>query len=152
MHLRRLRPEDAAAVLRLEELGMTAPWSAAQVTAELAHTLSEGFGAERDGCLHGFALFRNWADECELLRIVVHPWERRQGIAAGLLHFALAECAALGCEVCFLEVRASNTPALALYAGLGFEQDGLRKNYYDNPVEDALTFHKDLLQIERRSR
>lgn len=145
---RRLGPEDAGAVAALEAAGMTGPWSAAQVAAELAHPACRGFGAEREGRLQGFALLRLFAPECELMRIVVDPAARRRGLAAGLLRSAFAELAAAGCETCFLEVRAGNAPALALYAALGFARDGLRKNYYENPVEDALLLHKNLLQTQ----
>lgn len=43
-----------------------------------------------------------------------------------------------------LEVRDSNLPAIALYASLGFEQIGLRKNYYQHPKEDARILRKEL--------
>ena len=127
----------------LDSLPMS--WKDAQTAAELGHPACRGFGAERDGRLLGFALFRLFAPECELMRIAVAPAERRRRIAARLLGLAWAELADAGCATCFLEVRAGNAPALALYAAQGFERDGLRKNYYDNPVEDALLFHKNLL-------
>ena len=46
--------------------------------------------------------------------------------------------------LCFLEVRAHNAPALALYAALGFESVGRRKNFYKNPPEDALVMRAEL--------
>ena len=145
MRVRRLGPGDAAAAAEIEAAAMPGPWTPAQTAAELAHPACRGFGAERDGRLLGFALFRLFAPECELMRIAVAPAERRRGIAARLLRLAWEELADAGCATCFLEVRAGNVPALALYAAQGFTRDGLRKNYYDNPVEDALLFHKNLL-------
>ena len=43
-----------------------------------------------------------------------------------------------------LEVRKSNQPAIGLYEKLGFTRDGLRKNYYENPIEDAVLMSKRL--------
>jgi ribosomal-protein-alanine N-acetyltransferase len=54
------------------------------------------------------------------------------------LEAVIAEAAHLGATLLTLEVRASNQPALRLYARAGFERTGLRTNYYSNPVEDAL--------------
>ena len=49
-----------------------------------------------------------------------------------------AEAARLGVDSATLEVRRSNTPALRLYAKAGFSEAGVRRNYYTQPVEDAL--------------
>jgi len=43
-----------------------------------------------------------------------------------------------GVSYIFLEVRPSNKTAVALYKKLGFQKLGLRKNYYHNPIEDAI--------------
>ena len=78
------------------------------------------------------------ADEMSLLSLAVHPAARRQGIARALHHAALA---ALRPAVAFLEVRANNHAAQALYADLGYRVSGRRRAYYPNPDgsrEDAL--------------
>lgn len=146
MILRRLHPGDASSVLAIEEAGIVAPWSAAQIESEFQFPTSLGFAAEIEEQLVAFALFRTCAPECELLRLVVHPHKRRQKIASSLLGFACRHCAELGFQVCFLEVRASNIAALRLYTSLDFHQDGRRKRYYTNPEEDALLLHRDLHQ------
>ncbi len=144
MILRGLHPRDASSVLAMEEAGMDAPWTAAQIASELRFPASIGFAAEADAGLLGFALFRYYPPECELLRLVVHPLSRRQKVASSLLSHALPHLTALGCDVCFLEVRASNLAARQLYAAHGFNEDGRRKRYYSQPEEDALLFHRDL--------
>lgn len=123
---------------------MTTAWNAAQIESELHFPASLGFAAEIEDKLVAFALFRTCAPECELLRVAVHPQERRKGLASSLLAFAFNQCAQLCCQVCFLEVRASNLAALRLYNALGFQEDGRRKRYYTNPEEDALLLHRDL--------
>ena len=76
-------------------------------------------------------------DEGYIDNVAVRPDCRRQGIASALLgafeRFAQAHLAFLT-----LEVRASNTPAIALYEAHGFVREGVRKNYYTNPREDAV--------------
>ena len=144
MILRRLHTDDASSVLAIEEAGMIAAWNAAQIESELHYPASLGFAAEIKDKLVAFALFRTCPPECELLRVAVHPQERRKGLASSLLAFAFNQCAQFCCQVCFLEVRASNLAALRLYNALGFQEDGRRKRYYTNPEEDALLLHRDL--------
>ena len=76
--------------------------------------------------------------------MAVSPEHRRQGIADALIH-ALLERAALR-ELSFvtLEVREHNAPAIALYRKHGFSPVGLRKNYYEAPVENAILMTKYL--------
>ncbi|NLZ18623.1 MAG: ribosomal protein S18-alanine N-acetyltransferase [Desulfobulbaceae bacterium] len=127
---------------------MPTPWSAAQIESELQYPAGLGFAAEIEAQLVAFALLRTCPPECELLRLVVHPLKRRKKIALSLLGFACNHCAQLGCQVCFLEVRASNAAAIQLYTSLGFLQEGRRKRYYTNPEEDALLLHRDLHRIK----
>lgn len=85
-------------------------------------------------------------DEGYIANIAVDPKWRRQGLAGELLEvycrFAQAHLAFLT-----LEVRASNEAAIALYVKHGFVQAGVRKNYYQDPKEDALImtreFHRE---------
>ena len=90
-----------------------------------------------DGTVLGYGLVRAVLDEGCLEKIAVDPAWRRQGVAAELLaaflRFGRAHLAFLT-----LEVRASNTPAVALYQKLGFQEVGRRRNYYREPTEDAL--------------
>jgi ribosomal-protein-alanine N-acetyltransferase len=76
--------------------------------------------------------------EMEILNLAVPPRMRREGVASQLLDGALAAARNSGAEQAFLEVRASNAAAIALYERLGFRLAGRRKGYYKEPVEDAL--------------
>lgn len=78
----------------------------------------------------GFVLARVAADEAEILSLAVAPTARRQGLGAALLAAAMAEARARGATAMFLEVAATNRPALALYARAGFREVGTRSNYY----------------------
>lgn len=78
------------------------------------------------------------ADEAEIYRIGVLPAARRRGIARRLMKTAAADLQTAGITRMFLEVRAGNGPAIALYASLGFAPCGRRTGYYSAPEEDAL--------------
>lgn len=77
-------------------------------------------------------------DELHINTLAVHPYWRRQGVATRLLAHVLDDAVRLGAEKATLEVRRSNEGALKLYEGFGFEVGGVRKEYYRQPVEDAL--------------
>ena len=70
--------------------------------------------------------------------MAVSPDARRQGIARALLRELLARAAERALAFVTLEVRASNAPAIALYAQAGFESVGTRRNFYTAPTEDAV--------------
>jgi [ribosomal protein S18]-alanine N-acetyltransferase len=136
--IHRLRATDvirAAAIIR--ESPGAAQWSA----ESLGESLSAGFlgwVAERGVEVAGILIGRMVADEFEILNLAVAVEHRRQGIAASLIDGALEAVKSEGCRVAHLEVRASNAPAIALYRGRGFTETGRRKQYYQNPAEDAL--------------
>ena len=90
-----------------------------------------------DGALLGYAVLSTVLDEGNLDNIAVAPDCRRRGVADALLSALTAfGRARLACLM--LEVRASNTSAIALYEKHGFQAVGRRKNYYDAPKEDAV--------------
>lgn len=91
-----------------------------------------------DGLLIGYVIFYHVLDEGEIARIAVDPVYRRKGAAARLLHAVEDFCEEKGIDRLMLEVRKSNVPAISLYREYGFAEDGIRKNYYKNPVEDAV--------------
>ncbi|WP_297693850.1 N-acetyltransferase [Phenylobacterium sp.] len=79
----------------------------------------------------GVILCRIAAQEMEVLTLGVAPGARRRGVAKALMEAALAAARRAGAKAAFLEVAVDNPPAVALYAGLGFRQAGLRRRYYD---------------------
>lgn len=87
----------------------------------------------------GYCLMSVAVGEAHILNISVAPTERKQGIGRKMLYHLL-HIAKGKAETVFLEVRPSNTAALALYQDVGFNQIGLRKNYYpaENGREDAI--------------
>lgn len=136
--IRRISENDIEAIASLETEIFPDPWSAKSIkeTYDQKHALI--LGAYQDGNLIGYVIFYYILDEGEIARIAVSPSHRRQGVAdqifAGLLEF----CTQKDIERILLDVRVSNETAIAFYKKSGFAEDGIRKNFYDNPKEHAL--------------
>lgn len=95
--------------------------------------------AEEDAVIAGFLVCRSVAeDEREILNLAVHPRFRRRGIARALLE---ADCNSNPADS-FLEVRASNQTARAFYRVMGFTEEGLRSQYYENPPESGIVMKR----------
>ena len=92
----------------------------------------------------GFVAARLGADELHVNNIGVREGARRHGIGTALLGLAVTRGARMGARSVFLEVRAGNVAAQALYGAHGFEIAGRRRNYYRDPAEDALVMKKPL--------
>lgn len=144
MNIRPLRATDLDAVVGIEQQYMPSPWSPTLLRAEFETANGLSLVVECKQILCGYAFFRTCAPECELLHLVVDPAWRRRGAGMGLLNHGLSTLTRLGHATCYLEVRRSNEAALHLYAKVGFCQVGQRKNYYSQPVEDALLLSRDL--------
>jgi len=93
----------------------------------------------------GFIDYIIAVDELQLIDVFIQPEYRRLGLAEKHLRELFAENKHLGNV--YLEVRISNIPAQSLYAKLGFEKTGVRKNYYNNPPEDAVLMMKPLILL-----
>jgi ribosomal-protein-alanine N-acetyltransferase len=94
------------------------------------------------GKVTGFIAARLVAGELHINNVAVRHGYRRRGLARNLLQAVLAKAAETGAAAAFLEVRASNIPAQALYERCGFRTTGRRSNYYSGPTEDALVMSR----------
>ena len=109
------------------------PWNLEQIEADLKQANTEYFYLYDDQTLIGFLALQDLAGELEITQLAVKKAYQGQGLANQLMGF-LADRP----EGIFLEVRVSNQVAKALYEKHGFQPVGQRKNYYQNPVEDAI--------------
>jgi ribosomal-protein-alanine N-acetyltransferase len=116
------------------------PWTAEQFHDELSLDFSRTFIAFDGGEAAGFVNMWLTPPMAIINNIAVAKNHRRRGIASLLIDRALGECG--GCSSLTLEVRVSNTAAISLYEKLGFSQVGRRKNFYENPREDAFIMTK----------
>lgn len=131
-------------VAALELACFSRPWSRQMLAEELDNQCAAFLVAlepETEKVI-GYAGLLVAADEGYITNVAVDPSRRRQGVAAQLLQ--VFDNFARGNQLAFLtlEVRPSNTAAIALYQGFGFREVGRRRNYYDLPKEDALILTK----------
>lgn len=130
--------EHIPQIAALEQACFSHPWSEAMLQNELWNDSAVIIVAEgEDGTVLGYAGLQTVLDEGYINNVAVGETFRRQGVAdqliAAFVRFGQARLAFLT-----LEVRASNAPAITLYAKHGFREAGRRKNYYDDPKEDAV--------------
>lgn len=133
-----LRVEDIPAVSIIEQENYSLPWSKEAFCDALKRDYYRFLKAEADGALAGYCGYQRSFDTADITNVTVKKEYRRQGIARRMLSELMREGRDEGIGRFTLEVRASNEAAIALYRGLGFYQEGVRKNYYESPREDAL--------------
>lgn len=131
---------DIDAVVALENESFTNPWPRETLVWELANSDVTRVYVLRDDADRAIAFCIVWLifDELHINTLAVSPAHRRRGLATLLLTEIMAEAAREGARRATLEVRASNTAALELYARFGFTVSARRPGYYANPQEDAL--------------
>lgn len=139
-----MQSADLVAVHRLECASQRNPWSLQHFAEELENPVAAVDLYWRGSELAGFLCCWQVAGELQIQNLATSPTLRREGIAARLLTHALARAGRAGSPTAWLEVRAGNRPAIALYERFGFTISGLRKAYYPDG-EDALTmtYHAD---------
>lgn len=138
---------DLDAIVALEADAFTNPWSRDTLVWELRHSDVTRLYVLRseDGLVRAFCSCWVIFEELHLNTVAVAIAARRRGLATALLEYVISEAQASGAVRATLEVRASNTPALGLYARLGFHVSANRPGYYSKPEEDALILWKEPL-------
>ena len=143
IRIKKMTDAHITQIAQLEKMCFSDPWSESSVASELENRLSLWLVALDGDTVAGYVGSQSVLDAADMMNIAVHPDYRRQGIGRDLV-LALAEALQeKGIRSLMLEVRQSNTPAIALYEQLGFRQVGLRPNYYRNPKENALIMRKE---------
>lgn len=123
-------PADAADIAALEEAFASGRWSLAAWEEETVSPRGQVLVQRVEGVLVGVAALSIAGDVADLNRVLVAPTARRGGIARRLVTAGLAWAAGRGAHQVMLEVEASNEPARALYAQVGFVPLATRANYY----------------------
>ena len=136
----RMNESHVSAVAELERQNFSDPWPDIAVRGELTNKLALWLVALEDGEVVGYVGSQTVLQEADMMNIAVADTHRRRGIAKMLVEELIRQ---LDAYQLTLEVRASNAPAISLYEALGFQQVGLRKNYYRKPKEDALILRKE---------
>lgn len=136
--IRKMRSADLQRVMQIELATFTMPWSESTFRGLLRRSDSDLFVAEVRGVVAGYTVFWAVTDQGELGNVAVAEEYRGRGIGRKLVEAVLARAGDRGVREVFLEVRKSNACAQNLYKTFGFFEVGKRKNYYLQPVEDAL--------------
>ncbi|ADQ47028.1 ribosomal-protein-alanine acetyltransferase [Caldicellulosiruptor kronotskyensis 2002] len=136
--VRRMAEKDIDMVHEIEILSFSVPWSRESFEYELKNEFAIYYVYEEDGRVWGFAGMHHIVDEGHITNIAVHPQKRGQGIGKLLLSALISYAKENGLVGLTLEVRSKNHVAISLYKSFGFVQEGIRKNYYSNPPDDAI--------------
>jgi ribosomal-protein-alanine N-acetyltransferase len=136
---------DLDNVIRVERAAYPYPWT----LGNFRDCLDSGYSCwvgEVDGELMGYYVLIVAVGEAHILNCCVSPASQGLGYGRQIMLGLLDNARDLGAEVVFLEVRPSNTAALRLYEGLGFENIAVRRGYYpaDQGAEDALVMRLGL--------
>ena len=143
MDLRRARPDDATAIAEMEEQIFGDPFNQKDIFSYICSDTGMCFTATDESGVIGYIVGRKIPPEGEIYRIAVREDKRQRSIGYRLLSYALKTESGDGVETVFLEVRSKNEPARGLYKAYGFKEISIRKNYYQNPADDAIIMVKD---------
>jgi len=141
--IRPMEEKDLDAVLQAEEECHSHPWSAEIFRQELANPVSRRRLLICDDDLAAYLCAWYLVGELHIHNIATRPVFRRRGLALELLKSMIDECRQTGLERVFLEVRAGNVGAVALYCAFGFSETGRRKGYYPDG-EDAVLMELEI--------
>jgi ribosomal-protein-alanine N-acetyltransferase len=141
LQMRPMGEADIDAVMDVEQLAYPFPWTA----GIFRDCLRVGYCSwvyTLDKRIIGYGVMSVAVGEAHILNICVHPDLQGKGLGRRLIRRLLTLARKHGADTVFLEVRASNLPAIALYSSLGFNELGIRRGYYpaDKGREDAVMF------------
>ena len=139
----RMEREHLEDVAELERICFSTPWTYENLSDELDNDTAYFFVALDNDKLVGYIGVSVISDSCFVNNIAVYPEYRRQGVGKALMKIAILTADAMGTGFISLEVRESNYAAISLYRSLGFEEMGLRKDFYRLPKEHALIMTKN---------
>lgn len=142
--IRHMEARDAAYVAELEKKVFSQPWSEKAFRDTIDNDDYIYIVAEHENAIVGYAGCIVSADGADITNIAVAENYRRMGIAEELLRQTETLVRKRHAQAVYLEVRQSNTGARRLYEKNGFTQIGVRRNFYQKPLEDALLMAKNL--------
>lgn len=135
--------DDLDALVSIEQASPRA-WSRQAFALELGHSPPTLFVLRSSGEPVAFVAARIHIPEMDIVNLAVRPDQRGRGLGRRLLSSFLAEVASTGVRTVFLEVRAGNEEALKLYRRAGFRETQRRRNFYAEPVEDAILMRLEM--------
>lgn len=138
MILREMLVEDLDQVMEIERELFSPPWTREGFFTYLTHKDAMFLVVEEKGEILAYCGLLMVLDEGDITNVAVRPDRQREGIGHFLMDSLIRLAEEQGVTTIHLEVRVGNDTALRLYERMGFTRDGIRKQYYTDPVEDAL--------------
>jgi len=151
IEIRPLAEEDLDRVCEIEERCFSMPWKKQDFKNLIEDEISEYFVILLDGQIVGAAGYTDQVGEGYINNVVIDEEYRGRGLAGQLMAAVLKAGEEKGIFDFTLEVRVSNEPAVRLYKGLGFESAGIRKRFYEKPVEDAYVMWRRKNNMEEQN-
>lgn len=142
LEIREMQAEDLEQVAEIERAAFSVPWTAKGFADSMKQDCTLFLAAVRDGKIAGYCGMFQSFEEADITNVAVEEESRGQGIAEAMLRELMKRGGERGISAYTLEVRLGNVPARRLYEKLGFEAAGIRKNFYEKPVEDAVIMWK----------
>lgn len=140
--IRKMQPEDLLQVCEIEKDNFSVPWSEKSFKDSMERTDTVFLVAVEDAQVAGYIGCYCIAGTGEITNVAVKETHRRKGIGGMLLEKLFEEGVILNTHEFFLEVRESNEAAIGLYSCQGFVKEGIRKKFYEKPVENAVIMWK----------
>lgn len=144
--IRPMLESDLGGILAIECEAYTHPWSAPifQDCLRVGYCCRVMLG---DSGIIAYGVMSVGAGECHILNLCVRPDMQNNGHGAALLDHLLDTARKCNADMAFLEVRPSNRHAIQLYRRSGFDEVGMRRNYYPHYIgrEDALIMARSLV-------
>lgn len=137
-----MQKENLEQIAEIEKASFSMPWSVKSFEETLDNPNAFYIVAEEEGQVAGYCGAYLILDEADVNQVAVVSSRRNQGIGRKVMEALLEKLEQAGADAVTLEVRKSNRAAIALYESLGFVTEGIRKNFYEKPVEDALIMWK----------
>jgi len=162
MLIREMTLQDVAQVAAIEKECFSMPWSEQSLVDSVTREDTIFLVCEDDVCddmlpeegktlqteTVGYIGMYVSFEEGDITNVAVSPAHRKKGYGEALVSKAKELAKEKQLEMILLEVRVSNEPAISLYKKMGFEKLGLRKNFYEHPVEDAIIMRCPLRTLE----
>lgn len=144
----RLQKDHLPAILPLEHEAYPDPWTQGMFLQETRNATSHFYLVFHGEELVAYGGFWIILDEIHITKLTVATVHRGRGLGQAVMRFLERHGWEIGGRTVRLEVRASNAVARRLYSQLGYQETGVRKNYYTTSREDAIVMVKDLLRPE----
>jgi len=134
--------DDISQVAEIERQIFSIPWSEKAFRDSMESDNTIYIVAKENNNVAGYAGMYLSFEEGNITNVAVNPLSRRKRIGEKIVRDILNRAYEKGVRDVFLEVRETNSVAIALYEKIGFKEEGIRKNFYDKPRENALIMWK----------